>query len=126
MADSPPPIAQHITFLYTDDLEASARFYEGALGLELALDQGTCKIWRVCPGSFLGMCTRQEAARPDGVIFTLVTPEVDAWAARLRARGVEIEEGPAYNPDYDIYHLFVRDPGGYLVEIQRFEGQAPA
>ena len=27
---------------------------------------------------------------------------------------------PALNPEYGIYHCFLRDPNGYLVEIQRF------
>jgi hypothetical protein len=28
---------------------------------------------------------------------------------------------PTYNERYQIYHLFARDPNGYLIEIQRFE-----
>ena len=31
-----------------------------------------------------------------------------------------MEKPPTYNPTYHIYHLFVRDPDGYLVEIQTF------
>jgi catechol 2,3-dioxygenase-like lactoylglutathione lyase family enzyme len=33
-----PPIHQQVTFLYTRDLAATARFYEEVLGLTLALD----------------------------------------------------------------------------------------
>jgi catechol 2,3-dioxygenase-like lactoylglutathione lyase family enzyme len=39
----------------------------------------------------------------------------------LQAHGVEITKPPTYNERYQIYHLFARDPNGYLVEIQRFE-----
>ena len=53
-------------------------------------------------------------------VLTLITDEVDAWFARLEARGVEIVKPPADNPPYRIYNAFVRDPNGYLVEIQRF------
>ena len=28
---------------------------------------------------------------------------------------------PAHNPRFGIYHLFLRDPDGHLVEIQRFD-----
>ncbi len=53
---------QQITFLDTRDLARTADFYERILGLRLARDQGSCRI----------------------------------------------------------YHALVRDPNGYLVEIQRF------
>ena len=50
----------------------------------------------------------------------LVTREVDEWYQKLRDRNVKFEKEPAYNPEYNIYHCFLRDPNGYLVEIQRF------
>jgi catechol 2,3-dioxygenase-like lactoylglutathione lyase family enzyme len=112
---------QQITFLKTDELEAVGAFYEQKLGLELALDQGSCRIYRVNDGAFVGFCSGEEGASPDGVILTLVTRDVDGVCQRLVERGVEFEESPSYNPEYEIYHAFLRDPAGYLVEIQRFE-----
>ena len=41
-----------ITFCYTQDLAATARFYEEIMGLLLALDQGTCRIYRVAGARF--------------------------------------------------------------------------
>ncbi len=38
---------QQITFVYTADLAASARFYGEQLGLPLVIDQGSCRIYRV-------------------------------------------------------------------------------
>ncbi|KPJ60894.1 MAG: glyoxalase [Latescibacteria bacterium DG_63] len=113
-----------ITFCYTRDLAETARFYEKTLELELALDQGGCRIYRVAGDAFIGFCTRKKAARPEGVILTLVTADVDGWYHRLMERGVAFEKSPEYNPDYDIYHCFLRDPSGYLIEIQRFENPA--
>jgi catechol 2,3-dioxygenase-like lactoylglutathione lyase family enzyme len=110
-----------VTFCYTADLEKTARFYEEVLGLPLALDQGACRIYRVAGRAFLGFCRREEAARPEGIILTLVADDVDGWARRLLERGVVLEKPPAFNPAYNIYHCFLRDPSGYLVEIQRFE-----
>ena len=115
-----PPFAQQVTFLYTDDLAKTVRFYEDALQLPLVLDQGTCRIYRVSNDGFLGFCARATPAQPDGVIVTLVSDRVDEWHARLVALGVEIEKPPTLNEDYNIYHIFVRDPNGYLVEIQTF------
>lgn len=117
-----PPIEQQITFLYTPDLAGSARFYEEILGLELALDQGSCRIYHTAPHSFVGICERSMAQiDPASVIFTLITDDVDGWYARLQEKGVVFEKPPALNPRYQIYHCFLRDPNGYLIEIQRFE-----
>ena len=116
-----PPIDQQITFLYTRDLEATAHFYEDILGLPLVLDQGDCRIYRVSEGGYVGFCQRSSAPeQPSGVTLTLVTPDVDGWYRHLTDQGVAFEKPPALNPRYDIYHCFLRDPNGYLIEIQRF------
>ena len=116
------PIDQQITFLYTPNLAATAQFYEETLGLELALDQGSCRIYATSPHAYLGICERIAAeVDPAAVIFTLVTPDVDGWYTALKGKGVEFEKPPALNPQYQIYHCFLRDPNGYLIEIQRFE-----
>ncbi len=116
-----PLFDQQITFLYTSDLAATAHFYEDVLGLPLALDQGDCRIYCVSRDGLLGFCRRATAPQPAGVIVTLVTQDVDGWYERLRQRGVQFEHPPARNPQYAIYHCFLRDPNGYLLEIQRFE-----
>ena len=114
------PVDAQITFLPVDDLSRSAAFYEGALGLPLVVDQGTCRIYRVCGDAYLGICLRPGAAVAAGVIVTLVTPEVDAWHARLVAAGATVVEAPSTSERYGIYHAFYRDPDGHLVEVQRF------
>jgi catechol 2,3-dioxygenase-like lactoylglutathione lyase family enzyme len=118
---SPPSIDQQITFLYTHDLSKTARFYENVLGLPLKLDQGTCKIYTVTAGSFLGFCERVGAGQSyTNVILTLVTSQVDEWFEYLSSQGITFEKPPTINPDYNIYHCFLRDPNGYLIEIQEF------
>jgi catechol 2,3-dioxygenase-like lactoylglutathione lyase family enzyme len=117
-----PPllITQQITFLYTRDLAATAPFYEDILGLPLVLDQGGCRIYRVSGDAYVGMCQRENAPAPAGVVFTLVTEKVDEWYEYLKSRGVTFEKTPAINTRDNIYHCFLRDPNGYLIEIQRF------
>ncbi|MEK9722490.1 MAG: VOC family protein [Rhodospirillaceae bacterium] len=117
---------QQVTFIYTEDLGRSAAFYGETLALPLALDQGGCRIYRAAPGAFIGVC-RCGPDRPvggDGVILTLVTPHVDGWYRRLRDKGVAFDSKPAENPDFDIYHCFLRDPDGYRIEIQQFRDPA--
>jgi catechol 2,3-dioxygenase-like lactoylglutathione lyase family enzyme len=117
-----PSIEQTITFLHTPDLEETDRFYREILGLSEALDQGDCKIYRVSSDGYLGFCRRETATgESDGIILTLVTEEVDAWFRHLRDNGVAFEKPPTLNPRYGIYHCFLRDPNGYLIEIQHFD-----
>jgi catechol 2,3-dioxygenase-like lactoylglutathione lyase family enzyme len=112
---------QQVTFLYTRDLEKCAVFYQGVLGLQLVLDQGTCRIYQVCPNGFIGLCQNPDAPQhPQGVVFTMISDDIDGWYTRLREQHIPVEKPPAINPKYNIYHLFVRDPNGYLIEIQRF------
>lgn len=109
-----------VTFLYTGDLDAAARFAEDDLGLPLVLDQGACRIYRVARSAYVGWCRRDDPSTGD-VIVTLVTDDVDAMHERLVARGAAIEEPPTFNERFGIYHFFVRDPAGHRIEIQRFE-----
>ena len=115
-----PSIDQQVTFLLTTDLAATAHFYEDVLGLPLVLDQGSCRIYHVNGNAFIGFCERAEPGDPAGLLFTLVTQEVDAWYRYLMAQEVSIEKPPTLNPQYNIYQMFVRDPNGYLIEIQTF------
>ncbi len=116
-----PPIDQQVTFIYVRDLEKSAGFYAEVLGLDMVLDQGACRIFRVAGEGFLGVCTNPaRAAVPEGFTLTFVTPEVDAWHDRLARHGATIDSPPAENARFRIYNFFARDPDGYLLEFQRF------
>jgi len=44
------PFDQHVTFLYAEDPAPSWRFYEEVLGLPLAQDQGSCRIYAAASG----------------------------------------------------------------------------
>lgn len=119
---------QVVTFIRVADLDASEAFYGGALGLEMVRDQGPCRIFRAAGSGYIGVCD-QGTAVPEveggRVILTLVADDVEAWAERLRKAGVAIEKGPADNDTFRITHIFVRDPDGYLVEIQCFWDPLP-
>ena len=110
-----------VTFLYVSDLDRSDAFYRGALGLEVVTEQPVCRIYRVAAGGFLGVCVHDRPVSPEGIIVTLVRDDVDAYCAELAERGVEFEKPPTHNERFGIYQAFIRDPDGYLVEIQRFD-----
>jgi catechol 2,3-dioxygenase-like lactoylglutathione lyase family enzyme len=117
----PPTIDQQVTFLYCKNLEQTTQFYQEIFNLEMVLDQGTCRIFRVCENAFVGFCQKAEPpADKSSVVFTLVTQDVDGWHRHLAERGIQAEKPPTENPIYNIYQMFVRDHDGYLIEIQRF------
>ena len=110
-----------ITFLPSSDLARSRAFYEEVLGLEFVNDQGTCHIYRVTTGAFLGVCERESVSPTDGVIVTLVHDDVDGWCNQIIDAGGTIERGPDHSELFGIYHAFLRDPDGNLLEIQHFD-----
>ena len=115
------PFDAAITFCYVPDLDAISRFYGEVLELPLVLDQGGCRIYRVAGGGYLGFCDRPVEPRPESVLLTLVTDDVEGWHLRLVEAGVFVDQEPRHNDEYAITHAFYRDPAGYRVEIQRFD-----
>ena len=117
-----PIIDQQITFLHAENLEQTKTFYTNTLGFPLLRDQGTCLIFGVNTGAYLGFCLHIEKV-PIGrnIILTLVSDEVDEWYEQLKLKDCEILEPPKYNSQYQIYHFFFKDPDGYWIEIQRFD-----
>lgn len=109
-----------IGFYPCRDLRATTAFYT-RLGLEVARDQGSCVIFRVAAGGYLGFC---EHDRPlpehPGLTLTLVLDGVDAAYKELTALGVATEAPPKFNERFSITHFFARDPDGYRLELQRF------
>ena len=123
------PFDQHVTFLYAEDPAPSWRFYEEVLGLPMAQDQGSCRIYAVAPGAraFLGVCRARGPRVTDnprvqgGAVITFVHADVEGWHDRLRERGVEIAAPPRHSETYRVTSFFFKDPAGYTLEIQRFD-----
>lgn len=110
-----------ITFGYTRSIGETHSFYHGLLELPMVLDQGRCRIYRVSKGGYIGFCEGERPDPGDRVMITLVTDDVDEWFGKVSAAGHPVIKAPAHNPEFNIYHCFVKDPSGYTVEIQRFE-----
>lgn len=120
-----PPIDQQVTFIYTADLAASAAFFGETLELEQVLDQGPCRIFRIGPDSFLGVCdSRPPPAATPPVTYTIVSPDVDGWHAFLERKGVATEGRPRLSERFNVYSFFFRDPNGYRFEVQAFRDPA--
>ena len=113
---------QQVTFIYVQDLEVSSTFYRDTLGLELVLDQGKCRIFKISNDGFLGLCqcNDKRPSSPAGIIITFITRDVDGIYQKLISKGVSFDHPPNKNQEYNIYHCFLNDPDGYKLEIQQF------
>ena len=113
-------IDANITFLKTKDLDKTTEFYTNFLGFPLILDQGKCKIFQIGSSTYLGFCLTDGETGNSEVIITFVVDDVNEACLHMEKAGIQIEVRPRFNPQYNIYQFFIRDPNGYLLEIQRF------
>ena len=111
-----------ITFFYYRDLATAMAFYEDVLGLPLAIDQGWCKIYRICPGAHVGLVDEAKgmnkwaAVKP--VQLCIRVPDVDDWYAYAQAREVDSLSRLFENDEIGIRAFVFNDPEGYQIEIQ--------
>jgi hypothetical protein len=114
----------HISFLYFDDLDAACEFFSETLGLTLACDQGWSKIYRICPGAFVGAVDRSrgacKATTRDGVLTSLVVLNFDEMHEKLSARGIVFERPPRYSEALKIKSMMFVGPEGYKFEVEEF------
>ena len=117
-------IASQITFLYYRDLSAAQQFYEGILGLEIVEDQGWAKIYRVNGTAFVGLVDETYGSlktQPENaVMITFVVDDVRGWYEYLRENGVKIRQEYGRSESIQIEYFFAEDPGGYVLEFERF------
>ncbi len=111
---------QQVVFLSVSNLEESTKFYGETLGLRLARDQGTCRIFHLSGTSYVGVCQGTPPQGSNGLTLTMVSDDVDGWYERLQTYKVKIKHSPKLNEKYQIYHFYLEDPDGYTIEIQRF------
>jgi hypothetical protein len=117
-----PTIDQQVIFIFPEDLLASADFYERIIGLPLVQDQGDCRIYRVAGEAFLGICSCRpgRSSTPGSIVLTFVTPDVEGWYAYMKSMDVPTKAPPAETPAHRIFNFYATDPGGHVLEFQRF------
>lgn len=117
-------IASQITFLYYKDLVTAQRFYEDIMGFPLAEDQGWAKIYRVTGNAFVGLVDETRGSlkvqENSAVMLTLVSDDVRSWYDYLQQKGVEFVREFGISEEIQIEYFFIRDPGGYIIEIEKF------
>lgn len=118
--DDPNTLA--ITFFYYRDLPRAMAFYEDILGLPLAIDQGWCKIYRICPGAHVGLVdeargmNKWQAAKP--VQLCIRVADVEGWYRYATAQHLDGLSWLSENDALGIKAFVFNDPEGYQIEIQ--------
>ncbi len=127
-----PPLRQALEVaLYASDLEACAAFYDKVIGLERGPEvPGRHVFFRLGDGMLL-LFNPEASARSPGnpalpvpphgaqgpghLCFAAERAAIAAWAARLRAAGVEIEA--EFDWPNGARSLYIRDPAGNSIEF---------
>lgn len=118
--DTPTQLA--ITFFYYRDLPAAMAFYEDVMGLALAIDQGWCKIYSICPGAHVGLVdetrgmNKWAAVKP--VQLCIRVEDVDAWFACATHLKLDNLSDLFVNDALGIRAFVFTDPEGYQIEMQ--------
>ncbi|MEM1265130.1 MAG: VOC family protein [Pseudomonadota bacterium] len=111
-----------ITFFYYRDLPRAMRFYEHVLGLPLAIDQGWCKIYRLCAGAHIGLVDETKGmnkwAEVKPVQLCIRVPSVDDWYGYAKTQEFDGLSDLFVNDEIGIRAFVFNDPEGYQIEIQ--------
>ena len=106
-----------IIFFKTRNLGLIKEFYIKRVGMELWLEQADCIILKH-GNLLLGFCQREELDTQG--IITFVYENSDQVYNMYKKFRTEAMAEPVVNEKYNIYHFFIKDPEGRLVEFQNF------
>ncbi len=113
-----------ITFLPYRNLQAATRFYKETMGLNLEIDQGFAKIFRVGEAAYLGLIDEKRSvvklSDDKSVALTILVSNVDEWFQHLTNLGIPTVSEPHDVPEIGIRLFLLKDPEEYIVEIQHF------
>lgn len=115
--------------LFVEDLPAAKEFYREVFGLPVRFEDDDSVVFDFGNAilNLLKSAAARELVEPAVVarrdagvrqVLTLEVEDVDAMCALLRARGVELLNGPLDRP-WGIRTASFRDPGGHVWEIAK-------
>jgi catechol 2,3-dioxygenase-like lactoylglutathione lyase family enzyme len=115
--------------LFVEDLDSAKEFYSDVFGLPVVYEDDNSAVFKFGETMVNLLAAREApglvapatvAARDAGVRFqfTLGVDDVDAKAAELKERSVELLNGPIDRP-WGIRTASFRDPGGHIWEIAK-------
>ena len=115
--------------LFTEDLEASKKFYETVFGLSSVFGDDNSAVYKIGETliNLLQISSANELVNPakvgvpnDGarMVFTVHVDDVDAMCEELTEKGIELINGPMDRP-WGVRTASFKDPGGHIWEIAK-------
>ena len=111
-----------IHFYRVNNLDNVRYFYESILHWTPFLDQGSCLIYEVDSVGKIGFCLHHPKNTNDNTCISLIysfKEEVDSMYHYLVKKGLT-PKVPKLNEKFKIYHFFISDMEGILLEFQVF------
>ena len=123
LTNSEAQIPFQISWVYTEDIDSTAKFYSRVLQFDCLRETRDVRIFHTALQAAIGVCHcfDDRVVEPKGGMISLVTTDVDAWHARLLRNGAQIDEPPRRLERFGIYRFALRDPNGYWLEFQQFD-----
>ncbi len=104
-----------VVWFYYKDMPQIQRFYEDVIGLDLVVDQGWVKVYRIGPSGYFGLVDQARGlhkfTEKKGVTLSFITAKIDDWYeylnshtdVQLRSKKVEVANNHrafvAYDPE---------------------------
>ena len=123
MLISEAEIQLQISWVYTQDIDSTSKFYAELMRFECLRETADTRLFRTTHNAAIGVCRvfGDRVVEPKGGMISLVTADVDALHARLLKNGAHIDQPPQRLERFGIYRFSLRDPNGYVIEIQQFD-----
>jgi len=111
-------IRRVVPHLRADDMAASRGFYEGFLGLDVAMDLGWILTFASPTNPTAQLNLYGAAAPPESLQpqMSIEVDDIDAVHADAVGRGIEIVY-PLTDEPWGVRRFFVRDPNGVIVNV---------
>jgi len=117
-------IKGNIVFLYYKDLDKAINFYENTVGLEMVLDYGFAKAFRISTSSFICLVDEtggmHNTSEEKTVTLSFITEEIDEWYEYLKSENVEIRNPLGSSKNHPTRGFVAYDPEGYFLEFETF------
>ena len=96
-------------------------FYQGILGLDLAMDHGWIRTYAGAARMTVQVSFASQGGSDTPVPdLSIEVDDLDEALSRVRKAGIPVEYGPAIEP-WGVRRFYVRDPFGRLINILQHE-----
>jgi catechol 2,3-dioxygenase-like lactoylglutathione lyase family enzyme len=114
-----------VTWLYYQDMQAAQLFYEEKMGLELIVDQGWAKVYKVSETGYLGLVDERRGmhrfTEQKGTSISFILKDWEGWYNYVKTKQPLPLIQEKYTGKEGRYEAFVgEDPGKYFLEFNRF------